>query len=648
MNEATLRIIQTQILGTSFRSQFAPPLPTPVPIRGMDYQMARQYVGQLLPVDYGRARLMYDGNHWQGGWGWAGPMLLPSDPGYQSMWYLISSGFVSRNVLKEIVDRHVNGVLSRLPKWTLMPIAASPSDEMPEPMKALIAEASAFLRDWLAARRVHAMLKQYLVDLLMPTGRGCFRFFVPPGLANQLQGTTAVRSLEVGDSVAEAMQRIYLEKPPVTESAVVTDPDTQREIGIRLFGQNDKQSDRAWLTFLDQDGQETFVRTVGNEGGTAGVKYDLGGRLLMFQGKREPLVTTQFLQMQRALNFAESVIPRTNETAGFLQRIITNAMLQGKWEKLEDGSLKFTPDPNAKPVYGAGVTNYIAGQIIEDDDGKMHQATPGVHVQEPVTPTGVMESSKHFRNGMHMEGHQAHMIEGSGVPPELARMEYGLSLLDSALPVIDAFQWILGTGLAFGEALRGEVGKYTEQLRPSCSAFINLGPVPADEKLAMIAAFEKAVLARESVQESAFNVEDVDAENDRIASQPGAAIDVVVRQMNAVKLGTDAGMSVEQAALAAGFDATTAANMQKSADTVTAQKTAAALAQAKAAGLAKPNAGPPGTPGANPFANKGGRPSGTAEQNPGQGQDKLARKLTPKQRDRKQRRAGGITGAGPA
>jgi hypothetical protein len=641
MNEQTIRLIQTHLLGTSFRSVYAPPLPTPVPIRGLDYAAARQYVGQTIPGDYRYASAMYHGDHWIGGWGWAGPIPFSADSssvasaaGESYLWSRIATGFVSRNVLKEIVDRHVNGVLARLPKWTLMPVGAATGDEeMDEATKALIAEASAFLRDWIAARGVHRLLRRYLTDLLMPVGRGCFRFFVPPGLASELSGTSAIRQLNVGDTVGEALQRIYLEKPDVTESAVITDPDTQRQVGIRLIA----KPDRAILTFLDQDGERTFTRTVNNEGGTAGVSYDLGGRLLMFQGVREPLVTRQFLQMQRALNFAESVIPRTNETAGFLQRIITNAQLRGTWTTLEDGTLKFNPDPNAEPVFGAGVTNFISGQVLEDDDGKFSQATPGVHIQEPVTPTGVMESSRHFRRGMHLEGHQAHMIEESGMPPELARQEYGLSLLDSAIPVCDAFNWILGTGLAFGEALRGEEGRYTEQLRATCTAFVNVGPVPPEEKTAMIAAFEKAVLARESVQESAFNVEDVDAENDRIASQPGSAIDVVIRQMNAVKLGTEAGMSVEQAALAAGFSEEQAAAMQKSADDKAKKDAEAKMAEIKAGAVQ-----PMGT------GQRPGRPSGTDERNPGQQQDKGARKLQSKPRDRKQRRPGGATGAGPA
>jgi hypothetical protein len=210
--------------------------------------------------------------------------------------------------------------------------------------------------------------------------------------------------------------------------------------------------------------------------------------------------------------------------------------------------------------------------------------------------------------------------------------------LDSAIPVCDAFNWILGTGLAFGEALRGEVGRYTEQLRATCTAFVNVGPVPPEEKTAMIAAFEKAVLARESVQESAFNVEDVDAENDRIASQPGSAIDVVIRQMNAVKLGTEAGMSVEQAALAAGFSEEQAAAMQKSADEKAAKDAEAKMAEIKA-GAAQMAMGTGQRP---------GRPSGTAERNPGQQQDKGARKLQSKARDRTRRRPGGATGAGPA
>src|SRR3954469_20377902 len=99
MNEATLRIIQTQLLGSSIRSRFAPPLPTPVPVRGLTPSMPRQYVGQTLPADYRFARAMYDGDHWQGGWGWAGPVPLPNEA-QQYVWSLIATGFVSRNVLR--------------------------------------------------------------------------------------------------------------------------------------------------------------------------------------------------------------------------------------------------------------------------------------------------------------------------------------------------------------------------------------------------------------------------------------------------------------------------------------------------------------------------------------------------------------------
>lgn len=628
MNEMMLRVIQTQLFGSSLRSRYWAPLPVPVPVRGLDLQMARHYVGQLLPADYRYAALMYEGEHWQGGWGWAGPMLDPTDPGYQQTWWLIAKGFVSRNLLKQIVDRHVNGVLARMPKWTLMPIEATTGDEeMPEALRQTIADATAFLRDWVSARGVHQMLKNYLVDLLMPTGRGSLRFWIPPGLSTELQGSGgAVRQLNVGDSVGEALRRIYLEKPPVTDAAVVTDPDTQRQVGIRLM----REPDRAWLTFLDAEGQRTFVRSVNNEGGGAGVSYDLGGRLLMFQGRREPLVTRQFLQMQRALNFAESVIPRTNETAGFLQRIITNAQLQGTWEKdPETGALKFTPDPNATPVYGAGITNYFSGQVLEDEDGKLQQATPGVHVQEPITPNGAIVSAEHFSAAMHVEGHQAHLVRDSGIPPEIARQEYALSLLDSAIPVVEATTWILGTGLALAEALRGEVGRFTEQLRPSVSAVVNIGPVSPEEKTAMIAAFEKAVLARETVQETAFSVEDVDAENDRIRSQPGAAIDVFIRQVNAIKMAKEAGITIEDAALEAGIAPDVAQRWQTNADAAAKKTADQAMAQAE-------------------LQARAGRPSGTAERNPGQGQDKTARKLQSKPRDRKNRRAGGATGAGPA
>ena len=61
----------------------------------------------------------YQGDHWQDGAGWSGPMPEPEHPLFRDLLLEIRRGFVSKNTISEVVKRHVAGVLGREPAWSL-------------------------------------------------------------------------------------------------------------------------------------------------------------------------------------------------------------------------------------------------------------------------------------------------------------------------------------------------------------------------------------------------------------------------------------------------------------------------------------------------------------------------------------------------
>lgn len=63
---------------------------------------------------------MYDGDHWLDGDGWTGPRPdVDAQSEYGVVMAQIERAFVSKNCIKEVVNRHANGVIGREPSWFL-------------------------------------------------------------------------------------------------------------------------------------------------------------------------------------------------------------------------------------------------------------------------------------------------------------------------------------------------------------------------------------------------------------------------------------------------------------------------------------------------------------------------------------------------
>lgn len=641
MLEVFLRQQQSSAFGSG-------PMVAPLPERSIPFSKWRlndvqAIVARDIPPEHQWAWNFFNGDHWQGGWGWAGPMVTADHPAYTQIWTDIMKMFSSRNATREIVETHVNGVLSRPMRWSLAPVRTTPDerDNTDEALKALIAEASAIVRAWLQQRNAHALLRAFLTDLLMPPGRAVLRLFLPSGNATPVAEGSRVLQLVTGDDFGKTLASIFAEKPVVYKGRVWTEPATQRDVGVALFrarnASGDGYQDAANITFVGPDGETTMIGTLYQDGTKTQVGYDLGGRITMFQRERSALVTSQLLQQQRILNYAESMIPRNLTTAGFLERVITSTQLNGRTVKdPETGIESFEIDESQTPRFGPAEVTVLEPMVLEDDEGKLHVTTPGYQRGEPIMPTGSIESSNHIYQNMLREAAQGHLIKEEDSDSSVIR--YGLSLMQSAIPCTEALRWMIETSLAWAEALRGEEGRYTDKLRVQTSAYINVGPVTPEQRNALIAAFEKSVISRETAQEL-MGVEDVDSENDRIAAQPGSGIDLAIRMANAFKMLRDAGLPAGIAAKQAGYSADAAAEMEAEFQKEKQDQQKAAQEQLKIQGqnalsVASTRNASQGSAGLR--AARRGRPSGTAEKNPGQGQNKGARALQNKKRNRSQ------------
>jgi hypothetical protein len=607
---------------------------TPQIIENAFTQWTRDRVHKLILANvdrlYTRARRMLDGDHWQESWGWIGPRPAPDDDftTSQMAWNELQQGFVSRNVIAEVVSRENDAVTADAPQWALVPIDPDKAEDAS--IQLLIKEATNGLTRWWQRRGLDALLSEFVETLLLPGGRSALRPFIPKGLTFDTNGvrTISARGLE------DALAKVFVEHVWPTRSLLYVDPDTQREIGICVFtptkdGTPDVNQDSIEISFVNADTDETVIITISRESGTDRVRattVNIGGRVLLIEARRRrPFLTWQILAMQRALNFAESVVPRTIATGGFLQLMLTNASLPGEWEVDANGKRTGKFIAYATPSFGPDTVNYVSGQELTDKDGAKTLTTPGVHWHEPVDATSALNAKRSTYEDIVEEANQGHIFDrsadnaNSGNSKREARSGFLKSVRRTAAPFNQCGAQLIETVLAMAEAMMGQQGRYTSVLRVDFKAHISAGPVSPEERDGYIRAFEKGVLSRETVQE-AIGVDDVDAENARIAAQEGAAVDLTLRQANIYKMLTDAGVGPKEAALAAGFDEKQASAFEASAKRMFEQQMQ--LAKTTALAAQKQN---------------GGRPSGNKKPGPGQGTTKSSRTLVDK---KQQQRAG--------
>lgn len=517
----------------------------------IDLTRAQEIVAAAKNSDAKVNRLFFDGDHWQKGEAWTGPKLDGQTVDATAVLSQIERAFVSKNVIREVVERHRNGVVGREPVWSLAPRRPLKANEQPtQEEQALIDEGEAALTEWVDERGLLQIVQDY-TDTLCLEARGLLRLYVPPGLIQMQE-----RPLVPEGSLTESLMRLYVEAVSPGVAAVYTDPWTARKAGVYIYsvaeqerlrkaagemieeGESRRASDaRAEVYYVDEATGDTVFRVLGFGGASASAggqerladilheaRLPLGGALPLFEEQRRTFITQQVRENQKALNKTLTMMGRNADVAGFLERTLLNAQLPGSFEETESGGTRFVPDPL---LMGPGITNTFAGLEVVDLDGTRRVTTPSVVYRDPVSPSTFIETkSDHYRNILE-EVDQIHVLiagdaTATGESRKQAREGFRSSLLVTKPRVERPLRSLLETALAMAAYFSGQPGRFAG-LRAVVECRVDAGARTADEQRSDMEAFDKGLLSQETAM-ARIGVEDVDAEQSRIEAEKERAM----------------------------------------------------------------------------------------------------------------------------
>lgn len=469
-----------------------------------------QRTHHLLTVDVGG---LYCGDHWQNGNGWIGPRPSSADNEYPLIMAEIQRGFVFRNTVREIVERHRDGVVGREPQWRI--VEDGENDREPRNLS----EVEQTLTTWWDARKMLRLLQAFCVELLLHR-RSALRIVVPRAALTE-DGYASAPDL------ASALRKLRVQVVPHNQVEQLTDDETLEEAYAYYYERNG--INYIELHYLDLDTNETVVRLLGSDGSNHIARNDLNGALLLNMAEREEFVSSAIVSLQLHLNMVRTMEGRNAIQGGFLERTLLNAQMPGQW--VDDPNGQMQPDGSRKTFrpaplrIGPNRTNFINGLPIYGEDGSITGYTsPSLHYRDPVSPETFLVSEESAYRAILSEAKQLHaLISGdataSGESRKQARADFEQSLAHTKAAIDGALRGLLSAAYALASVMSGGSA---HGWRVQAETVINSGPLTSDEQTAIVSLVDKKLLSRETGM-SQLGIEDVDAEVERIEAEEAAA-----------------------------------------------------------------------------------------------------------------------------
>lgn len=481
-------------------------------------------------------RLFYHGDHWQKGEGWVGPTVPTDNPKYSSTMGALERIFVSKNMVASVIDNHAQGVIGRTPHWIARPRRKIEPDELPTSEEAkILDEAQGLIQLWIESELTGiktregdtneirtctpiAAIEAAIKEGLRST-RGTLRFIVAKKAQPGIEDTDLLIPRETIDKLVPLI-RIQATSP--TQATVYFDPDELAPIGIFVYQEtrDGNTTILAELSYQAENG-ETVLTIIGDEtkGETSAniMQLHLGGNLMHYEIELPRFITPQVLSAQRALNKAKTMESKNLDAGGFLERVILNAEMPGKWElDATTGEETFVPKPLQ---IGPAMTTFLKGVEQQRADGTIDYASPSVVYREPTKPDAFIDSAEDFEHDILLQCAQLHRaMEGSsnmsGISRTAAKDTFRQSLGETKTETDKAISWMLETMLSLAAALSGQPGRY-DSIRIVGDAQLDIGNVSNQEHTQNLAAFAARLQSAETTM-SNIGIEDVQAEMSRI------------------------------------------------------------------------------------------------------------------------------------
>lgn len=513
-----------------------------------------------------------DHDHYQNGAGWVGPEGSAAMESKSRVKTAVQRQFTPVDAIAEVLDNLANALLQTRANVALEPIQKPPDDEDEDVERARQEKADQFLsvvNRW-AEDRGFLMKAREAVKRSRWATWGTLRVWIPesevaptPVSTDQAEQPSRVRQamavvgraittlverptevepdqgeqqttlpLPSGLTLEEALEKVHLSAPSPDQGFVYVDPDTQRRVGLFLYA--DEKEEFVEMCWLDDAGK-TLFRVVSSKGPPAATSLELGQRLTMNQMEAELLITAPVRMQQAQLNFAQSILTRLMETAGFPERYLFDAMPFGELTDTAPSgvpAIKVQTDDSGKdwylipkePVFGAGVLSQVRSLADEDGSGKTTPRTASVTFKEPTDPEYVIKASKHARSTILRQCKQGHLemddqATASGWSRVQARATHVADVTNMKDPLIQLVRETLEAALAFAGLMSVEARAVLATYRVVVTVHINIGPVAPEEQTVILERMKAGALSLPTAL-TLLQVDDVAGEIERIRSQP--------------------------------------------------------------------------------------------------------------------------------
>jgi hypothetical protein len=430
----------------------------------------------------------FKGNHWLRGKGFVGELPPRGMKGYAETINMIRDGFVSENVVGEVVENHDGGLFGREPIWSFL------TDDGTKKEKAGT-EVYAPLTTWWNERERLSSLQEALESVLCE-GIVARHIFFARGLVESVKGENG--KVPPLSDLKAGLDMIYCENHPADVAGVFTHPDTQKEMGVYLFdrpiGDTEEKEKCAELSYLNSDGDTVLKIVAKDKDPEEFGPYKLGGRLFVHEIRRKALITEQVQSNQKALNLAHTMMQRNINLAGARERTVSNAQHPKSKKKVADAnSPSGVREVVEQGVYvtGGGAVNFLMGWPIFNEKGQVTAYTnPNVTITDPA-PVEVFEKTRnHYYAVILGQCQQRYKLladeaSPSGKSREQSRAEYESSLKKSKAAMDATGRWELETVLRLAAQLAEESDKYLN-LRADFNCLIDAGvPDPDTRRVVM-------------------------------------------------------------------------------------------------------------------------------------------------------------------
>lgn len=421
---------------------------------------------------------------------WIGSKPEVTHPKYSKVLAEINRIFQSYNIIKEVVTLFRNALLGNDISWYLT------KDENDKVLTSI--EES--LQDWLEWQKVLNLQSNcHLIDAITDA--------VTLMLINEDENGIGSAYLRLYHPIR--LTQIYKDKKDYYKTIMLHCP---KHGCITPYRDDDGFVYKA--TYSYKTGLETYelldngmTLITTNDGSS---EVDLGGVLPIFEMKGESLITQSVKQAQNSINKTLTLKGENLNYAGFLERVILNAQMPGRWvadDSAPNGE-RFIPSQEAME-FGASTINFLQGIAIRDPQSRevAGYTNPSINYRDPV-------SSSTFGDGIKIDietiyrsvglGHLLIQSDGntSGVSRESLKSAFITKLSQYAAPIESCYQSILNTvGYLLG----------FPNLNPTVKINLATGKALVDERNQTILEYNAGLLSRATAM-SLIGVDDPDAE----------------------------------------------------------------------------------------------------------------------------------------